>query len=144
MSDEKQQQGQQGQEGGDKTKKRFDSVMSKAIAVLGGEEVFKQTKAGRGDMEMVVDELLKDQKESLRKEVKEGFKGLIDKKRAFDKEMKAKKAEFVKAEQDGMKAFAEAGEAIFQKIENIDALEKEYLATMNQIGKGATDADTKG
>lgn len=125
------------QENSDKVTKNFEKTMEKLVAVVGGKEnIYAPRKVQKDVLDTLVEGLLKERKEALEKEVKADLLALLDKKVAYDKEIKAKEEEFKKVKEQKMKEFTEAANKVFGKVDNIENLAKDYYASL-----GATKAD---
>lgn len=119
------------QENSDKITKNFEKTMEKLVAIVGGkDQIYAPKKVQKDVLDTLVEEMLKDRKESLAKEVKADLLALLDKKVVFDKEIKAKEEEFKKLKEQKMKEFTEAANKVFGKVDNIENLAKEYYASL--------------
>lgn len=129
-------QNQNEQQDNNKIAKQYEANLSKLAAILGGKENIYPTKKVEGAvLDTVIEELLKEQKEKVAKEVKTGLQELLDKKVQFDKDVKAKEEELKKLKEAKQKEFNESCSKIFGKISNIEQLQKDYEATLGQAGK---------
>jgi hypothetical protein len=128
------------QNDGGKIAKQYDTNIKKLVAIVSGKEnLYPQKKVTEDAMGEIVTELLKEQKEALAKTVKEDLKSILDKKVQLDKDLKAKEDELAKLKQTKQKEFNEACAKIFAKVENIEALEKNYYATLGRTSDELKD-----
>lgn len=126
----------QGQEqGSDKEQKKYNANIAKLTAVMRGKEnLFPTKRVDNSAIGDLAQELLKERKEALSKEVKAGLSEILDKRVQLEKEIKAKEEELKKLSAQKMKEFNEAVGKWFQKIEDIDQLEKDYQAVLTPKG----------
>lgn len=130
MSNENTQQNPQEE---DKTNKQFDATLKRLVAVVGGKENLSPKKRIKKDtLANVVNGLLQEKREATEKEVKEKLTELLAKKVAFDKEMSVAKADLDKLEKTKKKEFIEASQKVFQMIDGIDDLEKDYYKALGE------------
>lgn len=126
----------QQQEDKDKIKKNFNTAMTKLVAIVGGEEnLFPKKKIKKDTLATIVEGLVKEEKEALETSIKTEIKELLSKHVTLIKEVKAKEDELNKLKQTKQKEFTEAASKLFNKIENMDQLEKAYYESL----KGATE-----
>ena len=134
----KENQVQDQQSNNDKIGKNYEAGFKKLIALFqGSKEVFKKTKVANGDIKTLVDELMKEKKETAAKELKEEFKKLLDAKIVFDQECKKAEEAYIKAVNDKKKEFTEKMSALFNRIENVAEIEKSYYTSLG--GTAATE-----
>lgn len=135
---------QNNQENNNKVVKAFEKNMERLAKIVGGEEnIAAPKKVGDDILAKVTNGLLKDRRASLEKEVQADLITILDKKVALDKEIKAKKEEFEKLQLQKKKEFNEACGKVFAKIEGIDKLGEDYLATLKSVGQAEPKEDKK-
>lgn len=121
-------QNQEQNQNPDKTLKNYEAAMSKLTAVLGGKENILPTKKVSKDVVTnLVGTLLKERKEKLAESIKTSLAELLEKHVALTKAIKEKEKELEKLKQDKMKEFTEAANKVFQQVEGIDQIEKDYI-----------------
>lgn len=128
---ENQEQQEQGSE--DKVGKQFDSNFKKLIALLGGEAAFRKVKIDNDETSTLVEELLKERKAEKLIEFKDKAKKLLDKKVEFDKEVKKAEEEFKNKVNTKKKEFTEEMKSLFNIVENIDELQKNYYNSIKEV-----------
>lgn len=129
---------------GNKVQKTFDANMSKLVALLGGEKNLKPTgKVAQDAVAKVVEELLKDKQDAAVKSIKEGIANLIETHIKLKKELIAKRKELDKLEQDKMTEFNKVAKDIFDKIDGIGELEKQYYDSLRAAGGQSTETKTE-
>lgn len=118
---------QQQEEGKDKIAKKFNSDIAKITAIIRQEPSKNgRVKVPKDDVAGLVKELFAETNEETKKTVKEELKGLLVKYVEYNRAKVAKEKELEKLNQEQMKSFSEAAQKLFDKIEGIPALEKEY------------------
>lgn len=133
MAENANEQQQQGQDN-NKVEKQYQNNLTKLVAILGGQENLNPARTVKADaLTEVVEELLKEQKEKVVLEIKEGFRGLLEKNVQFNAELKKKKQELAQIEVQGKKNFNEAANKIFSKISDIDNLAKQYRDSLGSV-----------
>lgn len=126
MNTENQNQ-EQGQNS-DKTLKNYEAAMSKLTAILGGKEnILPAKRVSKDAVTDLVSTLLKERKEKLVESIKTSLTELLEKHVALTKAIKEKEKELEKLKQDKMKEFTEAANKVFQQVEGIDQIEKDYI-----------------
>lgn len=134
MSDEAK---QENQENPDKEQKRYEGNMAKLAAVLGGKEnIFPTKRISKNATATLAQELVKERKEALSKSVKTELAELLDKRIQMEKEFKQKEDELKKLKVVKTKEFNEAAAKVFQKIEDIDQIERDYEVTLKGASQG--------
>lgn len=124
-------------ENNNKVKIEYDKNINKLVAIVGGKENLLPKKKVKGSLiSTIVEGLLKEDKEALEKSIKDGLKALLEKKVQCDKEIKAKKEELDKLEIAKNKEFNEACKQLFSKIDNVEQLERDYIATLGTTNPG--------
>lgn len=121
--------------GGDnqKVEKKFDFNFRRMVALFHGESIFKPLKVGPDDLQAVMEELAKEEREELFKTFKTKARELIKKKQEFDR--------FVREEEKKMKAaiiakkkeFNGEMDKMFGIIGKIETIEKDYYTTLKDI-----------
>ena len=115
----------------DKIAKNYEATMNKLVAVVRGKENLSPGKRVKKEaMGLIVDELLKEDKERIQTEVKSGLKELLSKHVQLNKEIAEKEKEFTKLKQQKQKEFIEAASKLFSRIDDIGELEKAYASSL--------------
>jgi hypothetical protein len=119
-----------------KVAKNFEATMKKLIAIVGGEKnLFPSKRVSKDTLKTVVDGLLKDKKEAAEKEVKAELVALLDNHVEMKKAIEAKTKELKQLEEQKMKEFNEAASKVFNKIDAIGDLEKDYYSSLTGAAK---------
>lgn len=125
----------QQQEGG-KIKKKFEESIKKLQAVMGNPNWYKQPKIGQDELPELIRRLTANKKEELYRKFEEAAITLIEKKIAFDKAVKQKEKEFNDAVEAKMKEFQGDMDAMFNLIEQIDNITKDYFGALTSVQDG--------
>jgi len=128
-----------------KEQKKFEGNVKKLTALLVGEsELLKPGKVPKDTVRQAMEILVKEKKEEMIANLKTEVSVLLDKYRAFNKFQQEKKKEMEKAVADKLKEFNKEAGVVFQKMEGIDQLEKEYfealMAVSTPVQEPTTDA----
>jgi hypothetical protein len=116
---------------GSKIAKQYASNITRLVAIMGGKQnLYGPKKIPQNDVGVLVEDMLKEQRDDLAKEIKTGLKSILEKKIALDKEINAKKEELKKLEESKQKEFNEAVSKLFNKVDGIDKLERDFYATL--------------
>lgn len=127
------------QENQDKVAKQFEKNFSKLVALI-GEKNLKKVKIPNNDVSQVVEELLKENREAVVLDFKAKAKAIIQEKIKFDQEVAKARKDYEKVVSDKMKLFNEQMTSLFNMIENVDLVAKQYYDAI----KGAAEyADQK-
>jgi len=120
------------QENQDKIVKTFENNMKRLVGVLGGEELLSNTsKVKKDTVEVIVENLLKDRKEKLELDIKNDLSTLLDKHVLLKKSIADKKKELKDLENSKMKEFNDACNKLFNKVQDIEQLEKDYYDSLS-------------
>lgn len=134
---------QEQQNNGDKVQKAFDANIKKLIAVLGGKEnLFPTKKIPSDSVGNLVDEMLKEQKVELAKNVKINLKEILDKKVILDKALKEEESKLAKLKEAKMKEFNDACLKVLNSIADIDKLEQNYYSSLSSSSFGTSNTTT--
>jgi|ERR1035437_5826943 hypothetical protein len=119
-----------------KTTKTFEINVKKLTALLGGEKNLKQTTVIKKDsLSIIVKDLFKEETELIEKETKEALKSLLKNYIDLQKSIEAKRKELVQLENTKMDEFNKASVLLFNRIEGIDIIEKEYYSALEKAAK---------
>ena len=131
MADQNEQQG-----GNEKVEKNYQRNLKKLVAILGGEQNLTPERSVKSDaLAGVVETLLKEKREKVIAEVKQGLETLLEKHVNFQKELKAKKQELKQLEINKKKEFSEAANKVFSKISDIDELANQYKESLGSVAE---------
>lgn len=112
---------------GGKVEKKFAAAIEKLTAVLNGAEKLKAVKKLPNDeVSGLVEELFKEERESLHLEVKGKLKELLKQYHELQKTVRQKEEELKKLEAQKKEEFVKAAQALFDKIQNVDAVKESY------------------
>lgn len=123
----------QSQNDNDKVSKKFDADFTKLIALLGGQEAFKKPKVKNEEVSTLVEELIKEQRDSALKEFKEKAKSILQHKVQFDKEMKLAEEDLKKLQIQKKKEFSEKMKSLFNIVDNIQEIENQYNISITEV-----------
>ncbi len=119
------------QENQDKIVKSFETNMKRLVGVLGGEELLNNTsKLKKDTVATIVENLLKDRKEKLELDIKNDLSTLLEKHVTLKKSIADKKKELKDLENSKMKEFNDACNKLFNKVQDIEQLEKDYYDSL--------------
>ena len=118
------------QEGNDKVAKQYEANIAKLVALMSGPQVFKKPKVKAGDVAAIIEELVAERTDSIKKEFKEKASKLIDAKVEFDKFVKQKEKEFQDAITNKKKEFNKEMDSVFGLLESIDEIKKNYESSL--------------
>jgi hypothetical protein len=125
MADE-QNQSEQGKEA-KKVLANFDETVKKLTAIVKGPENLKlPTKVKKDNMQLLVEELFKEESEATIKDVKEGLKALIKGHVALNASLVEERRKLDALEVVKKKEFNATASRLFAKIDGIDLINKEY------------------
>jgi hypothetical protein len=120
----------------DKTSLHFETNMKKLVGVLGGKELLTKTNKVKKDvLSTIVENLLKERKEKLELDVKTDLSSLLEKHVTVTKAIADKQKELKDLETAKKKEFNDACNKLFNKVEDIEQLEKDYYASLSSIKK---------
>lgn len=128
--------------GSGKEADKFQKNMKRLVALFGGQETFKQAKVASTELNDLVAKLVKDEKEATTEEFMKQAKGLIQRKRDFDKFVKLEKTKMDKAIEEKQKEFNVEMEKIFGLVTKIETIEAEYYETLTDLNTDTTPAAT--
>lgn len=129
MSDQAQNEQQQNNA---KVEKQYVNTINKLKAVVNGENLSLPKKVAKDDVADIVAELFADESKATRENVKTGLRDLLKKHVEMNVEIGKKKKELAALELSKKKEFVQAASSLFDKIDNIDVLQKQYSESLNQ------------
>ena len=121
------------QQEGDKVSKQFDQNFKKLISLLGGESAFKKPTVPNSEVGGIVEELIKEKREEVIKQFKEGAKNLLNKKIEFDKECKKAEVQLKNTIIAKKKEFSDEMKKVFSLVENMQEIEKSYYSSIEEV-----------
>lgn len=119
-----------------KVSKKYESDLSFMTAVLGGQELFKPTKALPDDIKNAVAELAKDEKANLIESIKKKAVSIIQRKREHDKNVAQLEKEFMKKKEESMKEFSKEVDDLKREINNVKDIESSYYNLLGAATNG--------
>ena len=138
MSDQTQNDQQQNNA---KVEKQYVNTINKLKAVVNGENLSLPKKVAKDDVADIVAELFADESKATRENVKTGLRDLLKKHVEMNVEIGKKKKELAALELSKKKEFVQAASNLFDKIDNIDVLQKQYSESLNQAMGTEDSAD---
>lgn len=123
------------QDGG-KVKKKFEESLRRLQAILGSPDWYKRSKIGQAELPALLERMTATKKEDLYRKFETMASNLIEKKLAYDKEVKQKEQEFNKIVEEKMKSFQVEMDEMFAIIDQIDNITKDYFGALNSIAEG--------
>lgn len=131
----------QGSKESKKVKEGFNNVMTKLVAIVGGEESLSPVKkVKQSEARHLIEDLFKEERVAKELEVKEGLKNLLKSHVLLRKTLSEERAKLDKLEIQKKKEFNKAANELFNKIEGIDILVSEYTTSFNEA-KGTEGED---
>jgi hypothetical protein len=117
-----------------KENKKFDEVIKKLIAVVGGKEKLKVPKKVPNDLlGGIVNDLFKEEREAALASTKEDLKNLLKKYAEMEKLLSEERKKIDKLEKEKKEEFAKAANSVFEKIENVGEVEKSYYNALKEV-----------
>lgn len=117
----------------DKTSQKYEANWKKLVALFKSDKPLKGSKKlPKDDVSSVIDELLKERKEKQIAEFKIKASELIDKNIKFNKEVAEAKKQMEKTIQDKKAEYNKAMEEVFNMIDGIAELEKDYYTALTK------------
>lgn len=130
------------QQGGDKVEKKFNKQLKQLSELLGSDKhLLPSGKVGSAELNVIVAELLKDQAEKNKKEIKEQLTTLLNGYANLKKEVSIKTKELEAKKQEKMKEFSKAADALFARVESMNQQQAEFSEGLNEATK---EDDSKG
>ena len=128
----------------------YDKNLKKLVAIIGGEKNLRPvTTVQKNSMEEIAKELFKEETDAMEIKIKEDLKNLLKKRIEMVKAFDEKKKELAKLEVDKKKEFNEAAIKLFNKISDLDGLEKDYYSALvdaneaNEEGSETSSEETE-
>ena len=122
----------------DKAEKKFNSVISRLTAIVGGREKLKiSKKTPKDELGALVQELFKEERETTLAETKASLKALLKQYAEMEKAVELKRRELEKLAKDKKSEFVKAAEAVFAQIEDVGDIEKMYYSALKTTGSDA-------
>lgn len=123
---------------GSKLEKRFQGLMVKLEAVVGGKKnLLPRRKVSKDVGLSIVEELFKEENEALAKEVKESLRGVLKEYLEMTRNFKQEEDKLAKHKEEKTKSFCEVVEKLFAKIDGIPEIEKLYVDAL-RLGAAGT------
>ena len=117
----------------DKISQKYEANWKKLVALFKSDKPLKGSKKlPKDDVSSVIDELLKERKEKQIAEFKIKASELIDKNIKFNKEVTEAKKQMEKTIQDKKAEYNKAMEEVFNMIDGIAELEKDYYTALTK------------
>lgn len=128
------------QESSDKIEKKFKQNIQKINTLLKGEGYDDKMKADgkipKGELDGIIEELFKEEREKNAAELKEQFKKLITNYREFSKIVRDKEKELEKVKSDKMKEYNKDADTIFRKIKDDQEEQQQSVQALQQAAGG--------
>lgn len=125
----------------------YEKNLKKLIAIVGGEKNLRPvTTVKKDSIEDIAKELFKEETEAMETKIKEDLKTLLKKRVEMAKAIDDKKKELAKLEIEKKKEFNEAAVKLFNKINDLDGLEKDYYSALvdaNEALNEETDSSSE-
>lgn len=121
-----------------KIKLSYDKAMENLITLFKGENNLAiSKKLENDDVQILIDEVLKEEVESIKESFKEKAKSLIKAKVNYDNFIKQKEQEFQKAKDEKTKEFTKQANELIQMVKSIGTLQEQYLNALSPTGESA-------
>lgn len=115
-----------------KVSKAFEANLKKLTAIVGGTSGLKPVRQIKKDaMQIMVEELFKEEQDGLISTVKNDLKALLKNYVSLNALVSAEKKKLEALHLSKQKEFNEAAVKLFNQIENIDSINADYLAALN-------------
>jgi len=116
----------------DKIKNAYEAVMKKLVAIVGGtENLSVAKKVSTDDLNVIVVDLLAEERKANTEEIKNSLKALLKGHVELRKEIKKKQQELNKFENEKMEEFTKTAKALFERVDNLDQKERDYYAALS-------------
>lgn len=120
----------------------FEAIKDKLVAIMQGPDNLKlPNKVKKGDLASIVQELFKEETEATVKEVKEGIKNLLKGYVTLNASLAEERKKLDALEIAKKKEFNATAVRLFNRIEGIDALTKEYKEALGAAGAAIEGTD---
>lgn len=120
----------------------FEQVVKKLTSIVRGPENLKvPTKVKKDSMQLLVEELFKEESEATIKEVKEGVKSLLKGYATLTSSLNEERRKLDALEVAKKKEFNATASRLFAKIEGIDDINKEYYAALGAAQEAIENTD---
>lgn len=144
MAEEKENQGQEVQGGGDKITKQFNFNIKKLVALMNGESNLKKVNVPSGEVGKIVEELVGERRKEKIEEFKKKAKEILDKYIEFQKAVKKEEGEFTNKVNGKKKEFNDELVKLFAFVDDIAAVERGYYQAIGGLGStGSTSESTE-
>lgn len=122
------------QESGSKVEKKYQATLGKLTAILGGKEkLLPDNKIPNTELDGVIQELFKEEREAKITTFKNNLKELLKKYAEMIKSIKEKKKELEKLEIQKKEEFVKAAQNVLGQVDDIVSLEKEYAQGLAEV-----------
>ena len=134
-------QSEQGKEA-KKVLANFEQTVKKLTAIVKGPENLKlSTKVKKDNMQLLVEELFKEESEATIKDVKDGIKALLKGYVALNASLTEERKKLDLLEVIKKKEFNATAARLFSKIEGIDDINREYHAALGAAQKAVENPE---
>lgn len=136
----------QGNSGNDSQKvvKAYEKNLKTLISIVGGEANLKPIRKVKKDVVAdLVSALFKEETDEVEKTTKDALKQLLKNRVEMQRLIEEKKKELAKLETTKMKEFNEAATKLFDKINGLGDLEREYYTALTEAAGSSEDEETK-
>ena len=114
-----------------KIKDNYDKAMNNLVAIFKGESNLAVTKKiPNSEIDILINEVLKEEVEEKKKDFKEKAKKLMKSKVAYEQFIKQKEQEFQKAKDEKTKEFTKEANELIGIVESIGTLQQQYLESL--------------
>lgn len=119
-----------------KVSRKYEADLSFMTAILGGQELFKPTKALSEDVKVAISELVKDEREKMIHSIKKKAISIIQRKREHDKHVTQLEKQFNKEKEESMKEFSKEVDELKKEIDNVREIETSYYNLLSAATTG--------
>lgn len=120
--------------------KRFTNNLQRLTAVTNGNiQDPDRLKIPKDELGGLMEELFKEEKEQLTKEVKEELKNLLRAYATYQKEKRAKEKELEQLDLKKMTEFSDKAEKVFNRMENVHEVQRDYYQGLSIASKASAE-----
>lgn len=119
----------------------FNKNIQSLVAIYGGEKNLGKPKVPKSEMENLMGELFKEDRELVEQEVKVGLRDLVKKRADFNKTIAEEEKKLQAVKLAKMKEFNQAANQLYLKIAGLSEIEKTYLDSLGEFKEAVISSD---
>lgn len=113
-----------------KIESRFNNGLTSVLAILKGEDFKPKQQVPKDDISELMDEMFKEELESIKEEAKTKFKALLKSKVEFDKTINEETRKFQSIIMSKKKELADKMDEVLKLLNGVDTMKKEFLSSL--------------